>query len=61
MRTMVPVAEQDVVAPGQPFRLGLRLRLAPGWHTYWKNPGDAGAAPEIVLALPEGASSGDID
>ena len=29
---------------GQPFRVGLRLRLAPGWHTYWQNPGDAGAA-----------------
>src|SRR6185369_7282273 len=40
--------------------LGLRLRLADGWHTYWRNPGDAGVAPELTLELPEGASAGPI-
>jgi thiol:disulfide interchange protein DsbD len=55
------VAETDAVAPGQPFRVGLRLRLAPGWHTYWKNAGDAGAAPEIALALPAGAEAGPVE
>jgi thiol:disulfide interchange protein DsbD len=25
--------------------LGLDVRLEPGWHTYWENPGDSGAAP----------------
>ncbi len=54
------VAEADGVAPGQPFRVGLRLRLAPGWHTYWKNAGDAGSAPEIALSLPEGAAAGPV-
>ncbi len=55
------VAEADAVAPGQPFRVGLRLRLAPGWHTYWKNAGDAGAAPEVLLSLPEGAAAGPVE
>ena len=27
--------------------LGLQLRLTPGWHTYWRTPGDAGIAPTI--------------
>ncbi len=27
--------------------VGLQLRLAPGWHTYWRTPGDAGIAPTI--------------
>ena len=27
--------------------VGLQLRLSPGWHTYWRNPGDAGIAPSI--------------
>ena len=40
------------VAPGQSFQAGLRLVLAPGWHSYWRNAGDAGAAPELTLALP---------
>ena len=38
----------------------LRLRLAPGWHTYWQNPGDAGVPPELELDLPSGATAGPI-
>ena len=26
---------------------GLELRLAPGWKTYWRSPGDAGIPPEF--------------
>ena len=26
---------------------GLQLRLAPGWHAYWRTPGDAGVPPSI--------------
>ncbi len=57
---MTLASEVASVAPGQPFRIGLRQRLAPGWHTYWSNPGDAGTPPELALALPQGASAGDI-
>jgi DsbC/DsbD-like thiol-disulfide interchange protein len=32
------------------LRLGLQLRLAAGWHAYWKYPGDAGLAPEVELS-----------
>ncbi len=55
------VSDTDTVAPGTPLHLGLRLRIAPGWHTYWQNPGDAGAPPELTLTLPDGASAGPID
>jgi len=58
--TMTLAAEMASVAPGQPFRIGLRQRLAPGWHTYWTNPGDAGTPPELALTLPEGATAGEI-
>ncbi|MFC7610245.1 protein-disulfide reductase DsbD domain-containing protein [Teichococcus aestuarii] len=54
---MTLASSLDAVAPGQPFRLGLRQVLAPGWHTYWRNPGDAGTPPEIAFTLPEGASA----
>jgi suppressor for copper-sensitivity B len=27
--------------------LGLHVRLGPGWHTYWRSAGDAGAPPEF--------------
>lgn len=26
---------------------GLRIHLAPGWHTYWRAPGDAGVPPSF--------------
>ncbi|MES2710822.1 MAG: protein-disulfide reductase DsbD domain-containing protein [Pseudomonadota bacterium] len=53
--TLVP--EVASIAPAVPFRLALRQELAPGWHTYWTNPGDAGAPPEVTLAMPEGTSA----
>ena len=43
------VSDTDAVQPGTPFRVGLRLRMADGWHTYWKNPGDAGVPPELTI------------
>ncbi len=52
------VSETDSVAPGKPFRLGLRFRMAPGWHIYWQNPGDAGLAPTVTWTLPTGARAG---
>lgn len=29
---------------------GIRLQMAPGWHTYWRAPGDAGIPPQFDLA-----------
>ncbi len=58
--TATLVSEAAGLAPGQEFRIGLRLRLAEGWHTYWRNAGDAGAPAEIALTLPEGATAGPI-
>ncbi len=55
------VSDTDAVSPGTPFRIGLLLRLAPGWHTYWKNPGDAGVPPDLALTLPPGATAGPIE
>jgi thiol:disulfide interchange protein/DsbC/DsbD-like thiol-disulfide interchange protein len=54
------VSEVDSVAAGTPFRVALRLRLAPDWHTYWQNPGDAGVPPELDVSPPAGGSAGPI-
>jgi len=55
------VAEAAAVAPGQSVRVALRLRSDPGWHTYWRNPGDAGSPTEITWRLPAGVTAGPID
>ncbi|HUD60806.1 MAG TPA: protein-disulfide reductase DsbD domain-containing protein [Acetobacteraceae bacterium] len=58
--TVALVSDTDAVTPGQPFRIGLYIRLMPGWHTYWKNPGDAGVPPDLALTLPSGSTAGPI-
>jgi thiol:disulfide interchange protein len=54
------VAERPGVEPGGSFWLGLRQRIAPGWHTYWENPGDSGEPATIDWSLPPGFSAGPI-
>lgn len=29
------------------LRAGIEIRMAPGWHTYWRYPGDAGVPPRF--------------
>lgn len=55
------VSETTSVAPGRPLRVGLHMRIAKGWHTYWKNPGDAGLPARLKWTLPEGFSAGPIE
>ena len=31
---------------------GIAIQLQPGWHTYWRTPGDSGAGPPQADALP---------
>lgn len=33
-----------------PLRAGVEIRLKPGWHTYWRYPGDAGVPPRFDFA-----------
>ncbi len=54
------VAEDAAVAPGGTVTVALEEKIAPGWHTYWKNPGDAGAPTEIEWTLPAGWKAGTI-
>lgn len=50
----------EVVAPrpGASFTVGLVMEPKPGWHTYWKNPGDAGMPPTLSWTLPAGVQAG---
>jgi thiol:disulfide interchange protein/DsbC/DsbD-like thiol-disulfide interchange protein len=54
------VAEAGSVVPGGTLWVDLHLEIAPGWHTYWRNPGDAGLPTEIAWNLPVGFSAGEI-
>ena len=54
------LADTTAIVPGKPFTVGLLLRMAPGWHTYWKFSGDAGLPTEMKWKLPPGWKVGDI-
>jgi thiol:disulfide interchange protein DsbD len=46
---LVDVAQ---VKPGGTFQVGVRFRMDPGWHIYWKNPGELGLATEVLWDTP---------
>ena len=56
-RDAVSLVSMRNAASNGGITLGLRFQLAPGWHIYWSNPGDAGFAPEIVLDPPASAGA----
>jgi thiol:disulfide interchange protein/DsbC/DsbD-like thiol-disulfide interchange protein len=54
------LADTTAIVPGKSFTVGLLLRMAPGWHTYWKFSGDAGLPTELKWKLPPDWKIGDI-
>ncbi|MET0547591.1 MAG: protein-disulfide reductase DsbD domain-containing protein, partial [Caulobacterales bacterium] len=54
------VADKAEAAPGDTVNIAFVQRIRPGWHTYWRNPGDAGEPTRINWTLPKGYSVGDI-
>jgi thiol:disulfide interchange protein DsbD len=51
---------QEAAVPGATVYLAVRQTIAPGWHTYWRNPGDAGNATTLAWTLPDGWKAGAI-
>lgn len=58
--TATLLTERPAVAPGESIWVGLKLEMAEGWHTYWRNPGDSGLATMIDWQLPNGIAAGPI-
>jgi len=55
------IAERTAVVPGEPLTIALRLAIIPGWHTYWRNPGDSGEPTRLEWRLPAGFTAADIE
>jgi thiol:disulfide interchange protein/DsbC/DsbD-like thiol-disulfide interchange protein len=54
------VSEVASVQPGVPFWVAVKQQIAPGWHTYWVNPGDSGEPMRLEWALPRGVTADQI-
>jgi DsbC/DsbD-like thiol-disulfide interchange protein len=55
------VLSAGTAKPGDTIWVGIALKMDPGWHTYWKNPGAAGMATSIKWQLPPGITAGEIE
>ena len=47
------VAGVAAIRPGESFPLAVVLKMAPGWHTNWRNPGDSLVKTGVVFTLPD--------
>ena len=45
-------------APGSTAIVAVRQKIQPGWHTYWRNPGDSGGPTTLDWTLPAGVKAG---
>jgi DsbC/DsbD-like thiol-disulfide interchange protein len=54
------VCDAGALDGGESFTLGVLFEPEPGWHIYWRNPGEAGLATEVVYGLPEGFLAGEV-
>jgi len=52
--TISLVPELTAIVAGMPQRVALRFQVEPGWHVYWKNPGESGVATTARWTLPAG-------
>lgn len=52
--TVSLVSDKSTIVPGESFNLAVHFDLEPGWHIYWKNPGDSGRAPKIEFSPVQG-------
>ena len=54
------VSRTTSAAPGSTVWVAVDQTYDKGWHSYWRNPGDAGEATTIAWTLPAGWRAGDI-
>lgn len=60
VRTELIAQAPEGVSAGQPLWAALRIEHAEHWHTYWKNPGEAGLPTELQWTLPPGIEVGEV-
>ncbi|MEO8358444.1 MAG: protein-disulfide reductase DsbD domain-containing protein [Vicinamibacteria bacterium] len=54
------VPEVTAIQAGKPFTVAVHFTMAPTWHTYWKNAGDAGMPTKVVWTLPDSFKTGEL-
>jgi len=48
------VSDSSEINPGESIKLGVLFDLDPGWHIYWKYPGETGLPTKVNFHAPDG-------
>jgi thiol:disulfide interchange protein DsbD len=51
------ISNTQSIQPNGKLIVGIKFELEEGWHTYWKNPGDAGEGASIEWDLSKGLTA----
>ena len=43
------ISERQSVEPGETVFVAMKMDIDPGWHVYWRNAGDAGLPPQLIV------------
>lgn len=54
------IADTTAIVPAKSFRLGVEIILDKGWHTYYKESGEAGMPTKIEWILPPGYKASEL-
>jgi thiol:disulfide interchange protein DsbD len=54
------ISEVSSIEAGESFRVGLKIKHDPSFHTYWKNPGVVGVPTGLTWKLPHGFTASSI-
>lgn len=54
------VREVNKINPDSTFLVGVLFSIQPGWHVYYKNPGESGLATNIAITANEQVAIGDM-
>ena len=50
MKSALRVIASSNAADAESLRAGIEIKLEPGWHTYWRYPGDSGVPPRFSFS-----------
>lgn len=54
------VSNIEAIKPGDSFKLGVLFDIDPGWHIYWKYPGETGLPTKVKFNLSNGYQAGEV-
>jgi len=55
------VSDSSEIDPGESIKLGVLFDIDPGWHIYWKYPGETGLPTKVNFHVPDGFNQEEIN